>query len=142
LSAASAGCEAQRAEQPADDHPQRLSRARSVLDNKGSNTRIGRPAMNRKVVYALFFMMSLVLLAGCGGGGGSGSSTGTVSLDIADAKPFIDAAEQPVELWIVFDAALVYTSGGRWVPPDLRQTPIAINLLAFYDGRTTGRRTW
>jgi hypothetical protein len=34
LSAAFAGCEAQRAEQPADDHPQRLSRERSVLDNK------------------------------------------------------------------------------------------------------------
>jgi hypothetical protein len=34
LSAAFAGCEAQRAEQPADDHPQRLSRERSVLDNQ------------------------------------------------------------------------------------------------------------
>ena len=33
LTAESAGCEAQRAEQPADDHPQRLSRTRSVLDN-------------------------------------------------------------------------------------------------------------
>ena len=51
--------------------------------------------MNRKIIYALFFVMSLVFLEGCGGGGGSGSDTGTgtVSLDIADAKPFIDGAE-------------------------------------------------
>jgi len=34
LAGASAGCEARSAEQPADVHPQRLSRARSVLDNK------------------------------------------------------------------------------------------------------------
>jgi len=33
LAAAFAGCEARSAEQPADDHPQRLSRARSVPDN-------------------------------------------------------------------------------------------------------------
>jgi hypothetical protein len=95
--------------------------------------------MNRKVIYALFFAMSVVLLAGCGGGGGSGSSagTGTVSLDIADAKPFIDAAEQPAELWISFEAVQVHTSGGGWVSLDLPKTPFEINLLAFYDGRTT-----
>ena len=34
LTAAFAGCEAQSAEQPADGNPQRLSRARSVLDNQ------------------------------------------------------------------------------------------------------------
>jgi len=73
--------------------------------------------MNRKVIYALFLVMSLVSLGGCGGGGGSGSATtgtGTVSLDIADAKPFIDGAEQPSELWVIFDEVLVHTSGGGW----------------------------
>jgi Domain of unknown function (DUF4382) len=94
--------------------------------------------MNRKVIYAVFFAMSLVLLGGCGGGGsGSSTGTGTVSLDIADAKPFIDAAEQPAELWISFNAVLVHTSGGGWVSLDLPRTPFEINLLAFYDGRTT-----
>jgi len=34
LTAAFAGCEAQSAEQPADVHPQRLSRERSDLDNE------------------------------------------------------------------------------------------------------------
>ena len=95
--------------------------------------------MNRKIIYALFFVMSLVFLEGCGGGGGSGSDTGTgtVSLDIADAKPFIDGAEQPDELWIVFESVSVHTSGGGWVSLDLPKTPFEINLLAFCDGLTT-----
>jgi hypothetical protein len=37
LTASFAGCEAQSAEQPADGNPQRLSRARSVLDNAKDN---------------------------------------------------------------------------------------------------------
>ena len=96
--------------------------------------------MNRKVIYALLFAMSLVVLIGCGGGGGSGSATtgtGTVSLDIADAKPFIEGAEQPDELWIVFESVSVHTSGGGWVSLDLPKTPFEINLLAFCDGLTT-----
>jgi len=95
--------------------------------------------MNRKIIYALFFVMSLVFLEGCGGGGGSGSDTGTgtVSLDIADAKPFIDGAEQPDELWVSFEAVRVHTSGGGWVSLDLPKTPFEINLLAFCDGLTT-----
>jgi hypothetical protein len=103
------------------------------------NTSIGRLAMNRKVIYALFLAVGIVLVGGCGGGGGSGSSTGTgtVSLDIADAKPFIDAAEQPAELWISFNAVQVHTSGGGWVSLDLPKTPFEINLLAFSDGQTT-----
>ena len=95
--------------------------------------------MNAKVACGLFLVTSLILLGGCGGGGGSGSSigTGTVSLDIADAKPFIEGAEQPDELWIVFESVFVHTSGGGWVSLDLPRTSFEINLLAFYDGRTT-----
>ena len=96
--------------------------------------------MNRKAIYALFLALSLALLGGCGGGGGSGSATtgtGTVSLAIADAKPFVDGAQQPNELWIEFDAVSVHTSGGGWISLDLPRTPFEINLLAFYDGRTT-----
>jgi hypothetical protein len=96
--------------------------------------------MNKKGIYTLFLAMNLLVLAGCGGGGDSGSATtgtGTVSLDIADAKPFIDTAEQPAELWISFDAVLVHSSGGGWVSLALPITPFEINLLAFYDGRTT-----
>jgi len=95
--------------------------------------------MNKKAMYAFFLVMSLVFVGGCGGGGGSGASigTGTVSLDIADAKPFLDGAQQPDEVWIVFDAVRVHTSGGGWVSLKMPETPFEINLLAFYDGRTT-----
>lgn len=92
--------------------------------------------MNRRVVYAFFFVMSLVFLGGCGSGGGSGSGTGTVSMDISDARPFIDG-EQPDEIRIIFDSVYVHTSGGGWVPLDLPETPLEINLLAFGDGLKT-----
>jgi hypothetical protein len=91
--------------------------------------------MYRRALNALIFLLSLSLLGACGGGG-SGAGTGTVSLDIADAKPFIDG-EQPDELWVSFDAVLVHTSGGGWVPLELPETPLEINLLAFYDGLKT-----
>ena len=90
--------------------------------------------MNTRVIYALFCAMSLVFLGGCGSGGSSG--TGTVSMDIADARPFIDG-EQPDEIRIVFDSVFVHTSGGGWVPLDLPVTPLEINLLAFSDGLKT-----
>jgi hypothetical protein len=111
-----------------------------ILD-KNRNIHGGRSALNRKVIYALFFVMSLVFVGGCGGGGGSGSATtatgtGTVSLDIADAKPFIEG-EQPDELWVAFDAVLVHTSGGGWVSLVMPETPFEINLLAFSDGLKT-----
>lgn len=94
--------------------------------------------MNRRIIYALFLVISLTFLGGCGGGGGSGSAgTGTVSLDIADAKPFIDG-EQPDELWVIFDEVLVHTSGEGWVSLDLAETPpFEINLLAYNDGLKT-----
>jgi len=90
--------------------------------------------MNTRVIYALFFIMSLVFLGGCSSGGGSG--TGTVSMNIADAKPFIDG-EQPDEIRVIFNNVLVHTSGGGWVPLDLPETPFEINLLAFSDGLKT-----
>jgi hypothetical protein len=84
--------------------------------------------------------MILMLVPGCGGDGGSGSDTGsdtgTVSMDIADAKPFLDG-EQPDELWLVFEEVLIHKSGGGWVSLDLPQTPFEINLLAFSDGQKT-----
>ena len=87
--------------------------------------------MNTKVIYTLFSVMSLVFLGGCGGGGDSGSSTGTgtVSLDIADAKPFIDGAEQPDELWVSFEAVRVHTSGGGWVSLDLPKTQAELSRV-------------
>jgi hypothetical protein len=92
--------------------------------------------MKTRAICALLSVMILMLLPGCGGDGGSGASTGTVALDIADARPFIDGAE-PDELWLVFDEVLVHQSGGGWVSLFLPETPFEINLLAFSDGLTT-----
>lgn len=93
--------------------------------------------MNARGMVALGLTMSLFLLGGCGsGGGGGGSATGMVSMDIADAKPFIDGA-QPDEIRVVFANVFVHTSGGGWVPLDLPETPLEINLLAFSDGVKT-----
>lgn len=92
--------------------------------------------MNTRVMHAICLAMSLVLLGGCGSGGDFGTGTGTVSMQIADAKPFIDG-EQPDEIRVVFDKVLVHTSGGGWVPLDLPETPLEINLLAFHDGLKT-----
>jgi hypothetical protein len=120
-----------------EGHPQMENRHQMIMrqhpTKKKRNSNSGRSAMNRKLIYTLFLVISLVSLGGCGGGGGSGSGTGTgtVSLDIADAKPFIDGAEQPDELWIVFDSVLVHTSGGGWVSLVMPETPFEINLLAL-----------
>jgi hypothetical protein len=93
--------------------------------------------MKMRIICALLFVMSLAFLGSCGGGGDSGSAgTGTVSMDIADAKPFIDN-RQPDELWVTFEDVLVHTSGGGWASLDLPDKPFEINLLAFSDGLKT-----
>jgi len=98
--------------------------------------------MKTKSVYTLFLIMVLSLLLGCSGGGGSGGDAttgtgyGTISMEITDAKPFIEGP-QPDELWLIIEEVLIHQSGGGWTSLDLPQYPFEINLLAFYDGLTT-----
>ena len=92
--------------------------------------------MKTKAVYMPFLLMILLILAGCGGGGDSGTGTagyGTITMDITDAKPFIEGG-QPDELWLVIEEVLIHQSGGGWISLDLPAYPFEINLLAFYDG--------
>jgi hypothetical protein len=92
--------------------------------------------MKKGFFCAAFASIILILLIGCGdGGGGSPVSTGTLSMDITDAKPVIPG--NPQELWITFEEVLVHKSGGGWVSLPLPEEPFTINLLAFYDGTTT-----
>lgn len=91
--------------------------------------------MKKGVCYAIFWATVLMLLFGCGGSGGSGGGSGTLSMNITDAKPVIPG--DPVELWITFEDVLVHKPGGGWISLPLPETPLTINLLAFQDGDTT-----
>jgi hypothetical protein len=84
--------------------------------------------------------MLVLILAGCSGGGGSGTGTvgyGTITMDITDAKPFIDPGPQPDELNLVIEEVLVHQTGGGWISLMMPENPFEINLLAFYDGMKT-----
>lgn len=86
----------------------------------------------------LLALLSLcIFMSSCGGGGSGGpaGNTGTVSIDITDAKPMLPAGTQNV--WITFDQLLVHKSGGGWTSLPLAQTPYTIDLLQFHSGRTT-----
>jgi hypothetical protein len=97
-------------------------------------TDLRRSAMKTRVICALLSAMVLMLLPGCGGDGGSGAGTGTVSMDITDAKPLI--ADDPVEFWVTIEEVLVHSSGGGWASLPLASTPLRINLLAYYGNST------
>jgi hypothetical protein len=92
--------------------------------------------MKMRVICALSLIASLALLSGCSGGGSASVPTGTVSMDVADAKPFVTGT-QPDEVWIVIEEVQVHTSSGGWASLDLPQKPLEINLLAFCDGLKT-----
>jgi hypothetical protein len=78
-----------------------------------------------------------MILAGCGGGGGSESSgsSGTISINITDAKPMLPDGVQ--EVLITFDEVSVHKSGGGWTSLPLSDTTYEIDLLQFIDGKTT-----
>lgn len=88
--------------------------------------------MKNKSTCALLFAMVLATLTACGG---SESGSGILSMDITDAKPLIP--DNPTELWVTIDEVLAHRSGGGWLSLPLLETPLEINLLAFYGGRKT-----
>lgn len=99
--------------------------------------------MKRRVLPALFILLFGVavvfLLVNCGGGGDGGTSetasSGTVSINITDAKPMLPTGTQNV--WIEFEEVLAHKAGGSWVSLPLAQTPYTIDLLQFHSGNTT-----
>lgn len=80
-------------------------------------------------------LATIVATGGGNGGGDSSSSTGTLSMDIADAKPLLPAGTENV--WITFEELLVHKSGGGWISLPLAQTPYTIDLYQFYYGKST-----
>lgn len=100
--------------------------------------------MKPKFLPELFILLLLsipvtIFLSNCGGGGSGESSfsgdTGTVSINITDAKPMLPAGTQNV--WVTFDEVLVHKAGGGWTSLPLAQTPYTIDLLQFHSGHTT-----
>ncbi len=86
-----------------------------------------------------FFQVGLVIalfLSGCGGGSSDNSTpTGTISMNVTDAKPTLPISA--TEVVIEIDEVSVHKSGGGWVTLSMTQNPFTIDLLKFVDGKTT-----
>ena len=88
--------------------------------------------MKKRVFCAIFSGIILMLLFGCGGSGGSGADSGTLSVDIADAKPLLP--DDITGLEIQFSKVRVHTSGGGWEDCDVITDPI--DLLQLHSGKS------
>jgi len=88
--------------------------------------------MKKRVFCAIFSGIILMLLFGCGGSGGSGADSGTLSVDVADAKPLLP--DDITGLEIQFSKVRVHTSGGGWEDCDVITDPI--DLLQLHSGKS------
>jgi hypothetical protein len=88
--------------------------------------------MKKRVFCAIFSGIILMLLFGCGGSGDSGADSGTLSVDIADAKPLLPDGITGLE--IQFSKVRVHTSGGGWEDCDVITDPI--DLLQLHSGKS------
>jgi hypothetical protein len=93
----------------------------------------------RRILFGLALAMG-ALLAGCGGGDGSGSS-GTISMNVTDAKPVLPVppGSEVESVSITFNEVSVHKSGGGWIAleiaPQLQSKKI--DLYQFSNGTTT-----
>ena len=87
------------------------------------------------VVFNL--LIFVILFSGCGGGGGGGttSDSGTVTLSVTDAKPFLP--DNVENFFVEFSEVWVHKPGEGWIELPLVESPYTIDLLQFYDGFTT-----
>lgn len=93
--------------------------------------------MKRRIFYLVFAIATGIILAGCGGGSGdSSSSTGTISMNITDAKPVLPVSDVE-SVSITFDEVSVHKSGGGWVALAAVHQPYIIDLYQFSDGTKT-----
>lgn len=88
-----------------------------------------------RMFLAAIAILGLVSLVSCGGGGGgSDSGSGTVSMNITDAKPTLPAGVEHV--YVTIDGVLVHKSGGDWILLTLTHSPYEIDLLQYTSGNT------
>ncbi|SPQ02110.1 exported hypothetical protein [Candidatus Sulfobium mesophilum] len=77
-----------------------------------------------------------IFLSACGGGGGTATfSSGTLSVEITDAKPVLPTGV--AQVFVTIDEVSVHSSGGQWVSLSMAQTPFTMDLLQLTSGRTT-----
>jgi hypothetical protein len=102
-----------------------------------NETTVGRLKIFRYLglLFVITLGLTTIIATGGGGGGGSGAATGTLSMDVADAKPMLPPGTKNV--WITFEQVRAHKAGGGWISLPLVQTPYTIDLLQFYDGNST-----
>lgn len=90
-----------------------------------------------KIVFCLVFAMTMgVIFTGCGGGSDSSSSSGTVSVNITDAKPMLPVGNVE-SVTITFDEVRVHKAGGDWITLPTARQPYTLDLYQFSDGAKT-----
>ncbi len=91
----------------------------------------------RSIVFLLVLAMA-AFLSSCGGGGGSSSgSSGTISMNITDAKPALPVTGVVQSVSIEVNEVSVHKSGGGWTTLTLATHPYTIDLYQFSNGSST-----
>lgn len=91
--------------------------------------------MRKRVFCTIISGIVLMLLFGCDGSGGSGDSgagSGTLSINIADAKPLLPDGITGLE--IQFSKVRVHTSGGGWEDCDVIDDPV--DIVQLHSGKS------
>jgi hypothetical protein len=88
----------------------------------------------RNALYLCLLALLLPLLSACGGGASSSESgsSGTLSMQVTDARPSLPAGTEKV--FVTFEEVSVQRADGGWILLPLVQTPYTIDLLRFADG--------
>jgi len=95
--------------------------------------------MRKRSIFLLGLALAMAgLLSSCGSGdgGGSSGSSGTVSMNITDAKPVLPATGVE-SVSITFDEVSVHKSGGGWATLATATRPYTIDLYQFSNGTKT-----
>jgi len=108
-----------------------------LMQDETQFLKLGGRQMKKRIFPLVFAIAMGIIFAGCGGGGGdSSSSTGTVSMNITDAKPYLPL-EEVESITITFNEVSFHKSGGRWFTVDTVTKPYTVDLYQFSDGAKT-----
>jgi hypothetical protein len=90
----------------------------------------------RNALYLCLLALLLPLLSACGGGASSSESgsSGTLSMQVTDAKPLLPAGTEKV--FVAFEEVSIQMADRGWTSLPLVQTPYTIDLLQLADGST------